>query len=233
MMGQSWAQSVPTISLRVFSMHTVNEDVRCTNHFPDAPLIQLIADRAATVNEVRVVAYTQSGHNRLYDYNVPVYVEPNSQHYARSSHTDNYSFDGVNWLNVGTRDDETAICWQDDTLATGDSVVEVFLVNGSGYRVNPNMNRGTFTITDDDVCGTPSSIMDAGGTLYMPMGGNMNRTCVCRTRRSAATLYPGSVPSITHNIDDYYVTINGNRSLRSSRDQSNYCPESPYQGPGN
>ncbi|MCY4148771.1 MAG: hypothetical protein OXF73_05390, partial [Gammaproteobacteria bacterium] len=60
----------------------------------------------------------------------------------------------------------------------------------------------------------------------------MNNTCVCRTRAVAARLYPGSVSGITHTIDDYYVTINGNRSLRSSTDRSNYCPQSPYQGPG-
>ena len=94
------------------------------------------------------------------------------------------------------------------------------------------MNSGTITITEDDDCASPDD-----RTLYMPIGGNMNNTCVCRTRAVAAALHPGSVKQADgedwdHRLDDYYVTINGNLSLRSSTDYSRYCLQSPYQGPG-
>ncbi|MCY4196175.1 MAG: hypothetical protein OXD33_04540 [Rhodobacteraceae bacterium] len=135
-------------------------------------------------------------------------------------------------LSAGTRAAQTAICWPDDTLVTGESVVEVALLGGAGYRVDPGMNRGTITITEDDDCANPGA-----HTLDMPIGGNLNTTCVCRTRAVAAELYPGLVQLANgnpwdHTVDDYYVTINGNRALRSSTDSSNSCPESPDQGPG-
>ncbi|MCY4147945.1 MAG: hypothetical protein OXF73_01055 [Gammaproteobacteria bacterium] len=180
--------------------------------------------------EVRVLAWTRSGHNRLYDYGVDVYKDDPTDP-IRSISTvpitaGNDLYAGVQTLNP--------ICWADDHLVTGDSEVEVVIVGGAGYQVSPDRDRNsfTFTITEDDDCANPGS-----DTLYMPIGGNMNNTCVCRTRAVAAELYPGSVKQADgqdwdHNLDDYYVTINGNRSLRSSTDRSNYCPESPYQGPG-
>ncbi len=178
---------------------------------------------------VRLIALTRSGHRRLYDYGVPVYLDEDDTRTIRSSTTVTIPAGSTSFHPAQSQD---PICWKNDHLDTGDSVVEVVMVGGAGYRVNPVGNSVTFTIEEDDDCANPGN-----ETVYVPIGGNMNNTCVCRTRQVAAELYPGSVQQADgsdwdHSIDDYYVTINGNRSLRSSRDTSNYCPESPYQGPG-
>ncbi len=178
-----------------------------------------------TDTEVRLIALTRSGHNRLYDYGVPVYVDETDTRMIRSS----------TMVTIPAGDSSfwpSNICWRNDHLVTGDSEVEIVIVGGAGYRVDPARNSLVFTIIEDDDCANPGN-----HTVYVPVGGNMNNTCVCRTRAVAAELYPGSVQQADgqdwdHTIDDYYVTINGNRSLRSSTDYSNYCPESPYQGPG-
>ncbi len=174
--------------------------------------------------EVRVLALTRAGHDRLRDYGVPVYMDETDTRTIRSLATVTLPARSREKLSPQSLD---PICWRNDHLDTGDSVVEIVIVNGAGYRVSPTQNSITFTIKEDDDCANPGN-----RTVYVPIGGNMNNTCVCRTRAVAASLYPGSVTGITHTIDDYYVSINGNRSLRSSTDRSNYCPESPYQGPG-
>ncbi len=72
---------------------------------------------------IRVLADTVSGHNRLYDSGVPVYIEPVSEgtQYALSRS------ETMQTLSAGTKAAQTAICWPDDTLMAGDSVVEVAL----------------------------------------------------------------------------------------------------------
>ncbi len=174
--------------------------------------------------EVRVLAVTRSGHDRFRDYGVPIYIDEMDERVIRSSATVTIPAGDTTKLSPQSVD---PICWRNDHLDTGDSEVEIVIVGGVGYRVNPTRNSLRFTILEDDDCANPGN-----RTVYVPIGGNMNNTCVCRTRAVAAELYPGSVEGVAHRIDDYYVTINGNRSLRSSNDQSNYCPESPYQGPG-
>ena len=184
---------------------------------------------ARTDTEVRLIALTRSGHNRLRDYGVPIYIDETDTRTIRSLTT--VTIPAYSRIKRGAQSMDP-ICWKNDYLDTGDSEVEIVIVGGSGYRVSPNNNSFTFTIVEDDDCANPGD-----NTVYVPIGGNMNNTCVCRTRAVAAELYPGSVQQADgqdwdHTVDDYYVTINGNRSLRSSNDQSNYCPESPYQGPG-
>ena len=179
--------------------------------------------------EVRVLAWTRSGHDRFRDYGVPIYIDETDTRVIRSSATVTIPAGSTSKLSPQTMD---PICWRNDFLDTGDSEVEIVIVGGNNYRVDPLRNSLVFTIKEDDDCANPGN-----RTVYVPIGGNMNNTCVCRTRAVAAQLYPGSVQQAdgsdwTHTVDDYYVTINGNRSLRSSNDQSNYCPESPYQGPG-
>ena len=230
----AWAQ-VPTVGMSGF---TANQ---CAGGCPE----QNTACTQANINigvgvgfgnltprtdlEVRLLALTRSGHNRFRDYGVPVYVDEDDSRVIRSLTT--VTIPAGSDSNHGVQISDP-ICWRNDHLVTGDSEVEIVIVGGAGYRVDPSRNGLVFTIVEDDDCANPGS-----DTLYVPMGGNMNNTCVCRTRAVAAELYPGSVKQADgqdwdHTVDDYYVTINGNRSLRSSNDQSRYCPESPYQGPG-
>ncbi|MCY4226604.1 MAG: hypothetical protein OXF20_02710 [Gammaproteobacteria bacterium] len=178
---------------------------------------------------VRVLALTRSGHDRFRDYGVPVYIDETDTRTIRSLATVTIPAGSDSKLSPQSMD---PICWKNDHLDTGDSEVEIVIVGGTGYRVNPARNSLSFTIREDDHCESPGN-----RTVYVPIGGNMNNTCVCRTRAVAARLYPGSVKQAdgqdwTHSLADYYVTINGNRSLRSSTDYSRYCLQSPYQGPG-
>ncbi|MCY4148537.1 MAG: hypothetical protein OXF73_04155 [Gammaproteobacteria bacterium] len=139
MAGQVMAQGTPTVSLRIYNVGNPNmasEDQDCTNG-PGRPYIQLSSSQAATVSRIRVLAYTVSGHNRLYDYGVPVYIEPGSEgtQYALSLSETMQTFSVGSWNSAGTGAAGTAICWPDDTLVTGDSEVEVVLLAGSGYLV--------------------------------------------------------------------------------------------------
>ena len=233
--GQSLAQGIPTIEFAdVFGL-TDCRGGTCPEEMMVCPSninVGVEGGRPpgpSTGLTVRVLALTRSGHDRLRDYGVPVYLDEMDTRTIRSSTTRIIPANSSSYLPAQATD---PICWRNDHLDTGDSEVEVVIVGGAGYRVNPAKNSIIFTITEDDDCANPGN-----RTVYVPIGGNMNNTCVCRTRAVAAELYPGSVQQADgtdwdHSIDDYYVTINGNRSLRSSNDSSNYCPESPYQGPG-
>ncbi|MCY4151260.1 MAG: hypothetical protein OXE94_03360, partial [Aestuariivita sp.] len=119
--------------------------------------------------EVRVFALTRSGHRRFYDYGVDVYLDDPTDP-IRSSTTVTINANDPSYSGLQTAD---PICWADDHLVTGDSEVEVVIVGGAGYQVNPAANSFTVTITEDDDCANPGS-----DTLYMPIGGNMNNTCV-------------------------------------------------------
>ncbi len=241
LMAAPVAAQVPTVHMLASAIN------RCSDGCPEAMTGCLQVDQnisigvgvghrmwtAPTDIEVRVLARTRSGHDRFRDYGVPIYIDEtgdtDSTQPIRSSATVTIPAGSDTLLSPQTMD---PICWRNDHLDTGDSEVEIFIVGGAGYRVDPTRNSLRFTIKEDDDCANPGN-----RTVYVPIGGNMNNTCVCRTRAVAAELYPGSVKQAdgqdwNHTVDDYYVTINGNRSLRSSNDQSNYCPESPYQGPG-
>ena len=220
------AAQVPKAELRNFLFGDCDGGT-CAENITGCPgqiSVRLIpAPRIAT--QVRLIAVPRSGHNRLRDYGVPVYMDETDTRTIRSSETITIR------ANDSTYYPTREICWRNDHLDTGDSVVEVVIVGGVGYQTDPTANSVTFTITEDDDCANPGD-----RTVYVPVNGNMNNTCVCRTRAVAAELYPGSVKQANgqdwnHTLDDYYVTINGNRSLRSSRDSSRYCPDSPYQGP--
>ena len=159
--------------------------------------------------EVRVIALTRSGHRRFYDYGVDVYLDdPNDP--IRSSTTVTITAGDSSYSGLQTAD---PICWADDHLVTGDSEVEVVIVGGAGYQVNPAANSFTVTITEDDDCANPGD-----HRVYVPIGGNMNNTCVCITK---AKFIADSGES-----ESYLKTAHKWRTYSTK-----YCPESPYQGP--
>ena len=159
--------------------------------------------------EVRVLARTLSGHDRFRDYGVPVYIDEDDERVIRSLATVTIPAGSMTKLSPQSVD---PICWKNDYLVTGDSEVEIVIVGGVGYRVNPNRNSLRFTIVEDDDCANPGE-----HTVYVPIGGNMNNTCVCITKDKV--------------IANYGETESYLKSSRHWRtDSTNYCPESPYQG---
>jgi len=127
----------------------------------------------------------------------------------------------------------TALCFKDDTLDTGPSVVEVVIANGPGYTVHPERGRIEFTITDNDDCARPDDT--PGGVVYKESG------CRCATE----SLHPsvrrhGSQTTIlnenqnnertyTQPEEAYQQTLS-NLANHFSDPSYLYCPESPWKG---
>lgn len=173
---------------------------------------------------MRLLAFARSGYRRLYDYGVDVYMDETDIRVIRSSTTVTIPAGSMVFHPAQSAN---PICWRNDHIDSGDSEIEFVIVNGAGYRVDTAQNSLVINVTENDDCSNPGN-----RTVYVPVGGNLNNMCVCQTREVAVKLYPGSVRGITNDADDLYVMINGNRSLLSGKDSSNYCLESPYQGPG-
>ena len=130
---------------------------------------------------VRVLAWTRSGHDRLRDYGVPVWIDENrSPDDQRSLTTVPVPANDQTMYSVQTTGSPGPLCWKDDHLVTGDSEVEIFIVGGSGYWVNPASNSVRFTIKEDDDCTMPGDDL-----LYKPINGNLNNTCLCATEAKA------------------------------------------------
>ena len=230
MLSAPVAAQVPTVEMLAGAIN------RCSNGCPEAMTGCMQVDQNISIGigiieggirpptdiEVRVLAVTRSGHDRFRDYGVPIYIDETDTRTIRSSATVTIPAGSDTKLSPQSTD---PICWKNDNLDTGDSEVEIVIVGGVGYRVNPNRNSLRFTIVEDDDCANPGE-----RTVYVPIGGNMNNTCVCRTQTVAEGLYPdqraarqASGAEWSPSVKDY---------LRSTADHSNYCPESPYQGPG-
>ncbi|MCY4304152.1 MAG: hypothetical protein OXC62_05140 [Aestuariivita sp.] len=159
--------------------------------------------------EVRVLTVTRSGHRRFYDYGVDVYMDDPADP-IRSSTTVTINAGNSSYAGLQTNN---PVCWADDHLVTGDSEIEVVIVGGAGYQVNPAANSFTVTITEDDDCANPGD-----HTVYVPIGGNMNNTCKCITK---AKFIADSGES-----ESYLKSAHKWRTY-----STNYCAESPYQGP--
>ena len=132
-----------------------------------------------TALDVRVLARTRSGHDRLRDYGVPIFIDEDDPRTIRSLTTVNIPANTRVLRSVQRSGSPGPLCWKDDYLVTGDSEVEVFIVGGSGYWVNP-ASRVRFTIKEDDDCTRPGDDL-----LYKPINGNFNRMCLCATAAKA------------------------------------------------
>ena len=131
-----------------------------------------------TALDVRVLARTRSGHDRFRDYGVPVWINGDDDRTIRSLTTVTIPANSREMRAVQTHGSPGPLCWKDDYLVTGDSEVEVFIVGGSGYWVNPASNSVRFTIKENDDCTMPGNDL-----LYKPINGN--NTCLCATEAKA------------------------------------------------
>ena len=136
-----------------------------------------------TALNVRVLARTRSGHDRFRDYGVPVWINGDDPRTINSLTAVPVPANDQTMYPAQTNGSPGPLCWKDDYLVTGDSEVEVFIVGGSGYWVNPASNSIRFTIKEDDVCATPGENL-----LYKPMNGSLNDMCLCATEMKAMEL---------------------------------------------
>ncbi len=231
------AQVLPEISLRITPGYSVtNESLigRCAvdNGLP----AQIRASSNAQGVSVNIFAYTVSGHDRFRDYGVPAYMEGSRAVYRQRSQA-RYTSNNTNWadLNSSSFSGAGSPCFADDLLITGDSVVRVVLMRGTGYTINPNMRSVDITVRDtpNERCDLPSNT--PGGKYYMPhpQGGLAYGVCTCSAEGPwypQQRLVNGNRVWVNKGDDDYDEAYGAvQRGWRS--DTTNYCPGSPYQGP--
>lgn len=184
-----------------------------------------VGPNSVTVN---LLAYTISGHNRIYDYNVPEYLKPSqdASNVYRSRTSITYSGTSTAWwrLNALSSDNTASLCFPDDRLITGESMIRVVLMGGSGYTVNPDMAAVDVRINDDasDACDNPDGIMNSGGIIYKVLNGNLNDMCVCANQSKVVAT------GIADGEEESYATT----ALKWRTDSTDYCPNSPCQRPG-
>ncbi len=244
------AQVLPEISLRITPGYAItNESLigRCTvdNGLP----AQIRASSNAQGVSVNIFAHTVSGHDRFRDYGVPAYIEQGSNTVYRQRSQARYTNNNTNWaeLNSSLFSGAGSPCFADDLLITGNSVVRVFLMPGTGYTINPNMRSVDITVRDtpNEKCASPNNA--PGGKYYMPhpQGGLAWGVCTC----AAASLHPDVRRALDRTVptpgrDGRYGTDDDGTMPapppsteflsnlgRQFHDPSHlYCEESPYKG---
>jgi len=204
-------------SFRTFygSADRVDEGADCTaNDFA----IQVGHDPVANrpVAAVRVFALTLSGPDRFGNRGSPIELTPaakNSQ--IRASTTVNVGRNG-GWFGTG-------LCFKDDTLDTGPSVVEVVIANGPGYTVHPDRGRIEFTITDNDDCATPAGT--PGGVVWKESG------CRCATQSTHDSVRQLASPMPLEGQSEAVWRQNLRHLAAHFSDPSYlYCADSPWKG---
>ncbi len=203
--------------------------------------------------EFRVAAITTSGHNRFADPHGHTTMQgtASSKFLNKADGSGliaakNSSIKGFADMTLTSKTiASTGLCWGDDNLATGDSLVEVVVLNGPGYTVHPTKGRKSFTIRDNDSCSNPTAA--TGGVVYRMNGSS---TCICATESRVSDVRRALKPitrsfttagpdGIFGNADD----VTESRELTPSspgflkqlaaqfHDPSYlYCKDSPYKG---
>ncbi len=229
------AQVLPEISLRVTpGFGIINESTvgRCNSGSGFSVGIRASSDaEGVTVN---ILAHTVSDHDRFRDYGVPAYIETTPAVYrSRTQVTSPTTL----WaeLNSSTFSGMGSPCFADDLLITGSSVVRVILMPGTGYTVNPDMRSVDITVRDTpgESCASPDNA--PGGKYYMPhpQGGLKWGVCTCAEEgpwHPQYRLVDGNRVWVNKG-DDGYDEAYGEKQRAWRADTTNYCPDSPYQGP--
>ena len=229
------AQVLPEISLRIVSgFSVVNESPvgRCdtSNGLP----VQIRASSNPQGVRVNIFAYTVSGHDRFKNYGVPAYIERTPAVYRQRSQV-SYTSNMTGWAELNSFGGTGSPCFPDDLLITGSSVVRVVLMRGAGYTINPNMRSVDITVRDTpgESCASPDNT--PGGKYYMPhpQGGLAWGMCTCSEEgpwHPQRRLVNGNRVWVNKG-DDGYDEAYGAEQRKWRSDTTNYCPDSPYQGP--
>ncbi len=241
------AQVLPEISLRITPLYNpANESLVSNNGLQ----VQIRASRGAQGVSVNVFAHTVSGHDRFRNYGVPAYIEQGSRTVYRQRSRATYTSNSTDWMSLGDFNGGRGAgspLFPNDLLVTGDSVVRVILMPGTGYTINPNMRSVDVTVRD-----TPGESCDAassapGGKYYMPhpQGGLAWGVCTCaaaslhpEVRRALDRTVPTPGPDGRYGTDDDGTMPAPPPSTeflsnlgRQFHDPSHlYCEESPYKG---
>ncbi|MCY4151716.1 MAG: hypothetical protein OXE94_05705 [Aestuariivita sp.] len=121
------------------------------------------------------------------------------------------------------------LCWADNLIDgsrgsgfTGKyySIIEIQLVNVSGFSIDFHASKVQYVIGDRDDCDRPDFLTQNGGVVYQIRNG---RSCTC-TKQS--WIVRGG---IAQGETESYATT----ALNWRTDSTSYCPESPYQRPKN
>ena len=91
----------------------------------------------------------------------------------------------------------------------------------AGFTIDRGRDSATAYVRGDDRCHQPDGNALNGGVVYKFRNGNMNDSCVCRSKSSvvAAGIADGETES--------YATT----ALKWRTDSTDYCSDSPYQRP--
>ncbi len=149
---------------------------------------------------------------------MPTYISPANMGTAvfRSEGKATYTGNSTGWHSLARFGPGAGSpCFPDDRLIIGESTVVVILMPGTGYTVNPALREVQIMITDDsnDRC-TVEDLQPNGGFAYKVIGGDLSNMCVCQ---AAKPEWAGRI------VDGVQFGLT---------DSTNYCPDSPCQGPG-
>ncbi len=227
------AQVLPEISLRITPQFNPSNESLVSNN---GLQVQIRASRGAQGVSVNVFAHTVSGHDRFRNHGVPAYIEQGSRTVYRQRSRATYTSNSTDWMSLGDFNGGRGAgspLFPDDLLVTGDSVVRVILMPGTGYTINPNMRSVDITVRD-----TPGESCDAassGVKYYMPhpQGGLAWGVCTCSDEgpwHPQQRLVNGNRVWVNKG-DDGYDEAYGAEQRKWRSDTTNYCPDSPYQRP--
>ena len=243
------AQGLPEISLQITpQFDPTNESYVSNNGLP----AQIRASSNAQGVSVNVFAHTVSGYDRFRNPGVRAYIDPSSSDVYRQRSQATYTDNSTAWEQLGDTggsfsNGAGSPVFPNDLLVTGNSVVRVILMPGTGYTINPNMRSVDITVRDTpgERCAAASSA--PGGKYYMPhpQGGLAWGVCTCAAesrhssvRRALDRTIPTAGPDGRFGTDDDGTTeapepSTGflSRLAAQFHDPSYlYCDESPYKG---
>ncbi len=200
MIPPAWAQQMlPEISIDyadgVSETQAFAETIvqPCNNTARGGLPVQIRASRPANGVTVNTMAFTVSGYDRLRDHGVPPYVDPSAQNGGpvvyRPSGAATYTGNSTGWFRLNQfSGGRGSPCFPNDVLITDDTVIEVVLMPGNGYTINPDMRSVRLTVEDDseEACDNLEEIgrraMSSNAPLlYKVRNGNLNDTCICAT----------------------------------------------------
>ncbi len=205
--------------------------------------VQIKANRDANGVTVNVIAHTVSGHDRFRNFGVPAYVD---RGVYRSRTTATFASNTTAWVHLNSLSGNTGSpCFPNDHLITGDSVIRVVLLPGTGYTINLDMRMVEVVIQDEP--GEACASVRGTQKLYMPhpQGGVAWGTCTCAAqsqhpsvRRARDRTIPTPGPDGRYGTDDDGTTSAPAPSAgflsnlaKQFHDPSHlYCEASPYRG---
>ena len=223
--GPALAQVLPEISIQIapgFQNGFSEGSIKPCNNARGGLPVQIHTSSGAQGVTANTLAYTVSGHDRLYDVRAPAHISPANEGPAvyRSRGAASHTSNSTGWFPLAAFGSGAGSpCFPDDRPITGGGIVKVIPMPGAGHAINPDMREVEPTVHDNvgETCGNERTIEADGGILYKVNNGNLNDTCVRTTETAVLEAYGES--------ESYLKS-----SQKWRTDSTSHCPESPYQG---